>query len=127
MEADNRVLKVLIVDDDVNVRDTLLQLLETKGFLVAGAENGREALKKVCQDKPHLIILDVGMPVMDGIETFRRLRESTDTQDIPVIFLSGRVDAADCIPDSSGGAKEYINKPCDIAYLISRINALLAG
>jgi CheY-like chemotaxis protein len=84
-------LKVLIVDDKESVREALKSGLSRKNvFVVEEAENGKEALEKLARNKPDIILLDVTMPVMDGFQTYRELRENQETKNIPVIFLSAR-------------------------------------
>lgn len=117
-------LKVLVVDDEESVRKSLSYIFETKGFIVKEAENGQEALEKITQDKPDIIILDVAMPQMDGLKACKQLRKNPDTQDIPIIFLSAQRDIARLTRSLPGAPIEYITKPCDITYLLKRINNL---
>jgi len=81
--------------------------------------------KKVAQDKPDIIILDVTMPEMDGVEACKRLRENPDTQDIPIIFLSAQRRIPEAIQNMPGAPIEYIEKLCNIEYLINRIDNLI--
>lgn len=118
-------LKVLVVDDEESVRKSLSYILEGRGFIVKEAENGQEALEKVTQDKPDIIILDVTMPQMDGLKACRQLRKNPDTQRIPIIFLSAQRDIARLTRGLPGAPIEYITKPCDITYLLERINRLV--
>ncbi|MFH1678553.1 MAG: response regulator [Candidatus Omnitrophota bacterium] len=127
MGVQNKGKKVLIVDDQENIREVISYVLEERGFIAEDAENGKEALKKVAQDKPDIIILDVAMPEMDGIQACRLLRENPDTRDIPIIFLSAQQRRVfEFISGMQGASIEYIDKPCDMEYLIRRINYLLA-
>jgi DNA-binding response OmpR family regulator len=118
-----RTLKILIVDDDNNVRGCLGYVLNKKSFAVKEAVNGKEALKKVNRNKPNIIILDVGMPEMDGFETCRRLRKNPGTKDIPIIFFSVQRDIPGVIQDIPGGAVEYVEKP-NIKELLERIEKI---
>jgi CheY-like chemotaxis protein len=129
MDIEKKDAKILIVDDDRNVREILCYLFKKRGFMVRDAGNGIDALKEVAQDKPDIIILDVAMPEMDGLETCKRLRESPDTQDIPIIFLSAQRGITEFIQHQHmpGAAIEYIEKPCDIGYLLKQSNKLIAG
>ncbi|MBW2044715.1 MAG: response regulator [Deltaproteobacteria bacterium] len=125
MGAERRIAKVLIVDDDENVRDVLRRMLTKKKFAVEEAENGRIALEKVSQDKPDIIILDVTMPEMDGIETCRRLKENPGTKTLPVIFFSSTLPREEVIQRTKGEADEYIEKPGDLKELCEKINKIL--
>ncbi len=125
MRRNNKGTKVLIVDDKANIREILSYIFKKRGFIVEGAVSGKEALQKIAQDKPDIIILDVIMPEMDGLETCKRLRENPDTQNIPIIFLSAQRHIAGVIQSIPGAAIEYIQKPCDVEYLLKRINSLI--
>ncbi len=125
MGAENNSKKILIVDDESNTREILRYIFKGGGFIIEDARNGKEALQKVAQDKPDIIILDVAMPEMDGFQACKQLRENPDTKDIPIIFLSAQRDIVEFIQDMPGATIEYIEKPCDIVYLIKRVNNLL--
>ncbi len=120
-------IKILIVDDEECIRDFLSYMLDKGGFLTENACNGKEALEKVAQNKPDIIILDITMPVMDGLETCRRLREHPDNLNIPIIFMSAtEYDyITQTIRGMPGGAIRYIEKPCELKYLFSQINSLV--
>lgn len=117
--------KVLIVDDRANIREMFSYILEERGFIAEVAKDGKEAVQKVAQDKPNIIVLDVTMPEMDGLQACKQLRENPDTQDIPIIFLSAQRHVVEVIQDIPGAAIEFIEKPCDIEYLFERINSLI--
>ena len=91
------------------------------------APDGKIALEKTARDKPALIILDVTMPQMDGIEACRRLRGSPATKNIPIIFLSAQRGIAELTGDMPGAPIEYIAKPCDVQYLLKRVDELISG
>lgn len=102
---------VLIVDDDVEMRLLLRTVLVRKGFTVAGAGSGEEALKQIEEDRPDVVVLDVMMPGISGLEVCRALREAETTADLPVIMLSART-SLDAIADGlAAGATEYLTKP----------------
>lgn len=114
--------KVLVIDDD----ETLLKLvgtaLEQAGFQVVTAKDGRAGLRATFDARPDLIILDIMLPGMDGLETCRRLRESTDT---PIIMLTALSTEKDVAKGLGIGADDYVTKPFGMTELIARINACL--
>lgn len=115
-------MRVLIVDDDPNIRQTLTVAIERAGFDVRTAQDGARGLVSVDRDRPDLIVLDVGMPEMDGFEFCRRLRKSSD---VPVLFLTARDDEIDRIVGLEIGADDYVTKPFSPRELVARINAIL--
>ncbi len=125
MERQKRGIKVLIVDDEEHIREFVSYLLGEKGFITENADNGKEALKKVAQDKPDIIILDVTMPLMNGLEVCARLKEDPSTQDIPIIFLSAQERIGRIIQGMPGATIKYIEKPYDLEYLLAQINELI--
>lgn len=125
MGAKKKGLKVLIVDDEEGTREAIGYILEKRGFIAEDAANGKKALEKVAQEKPDIIILDIAMPEMDGLQTCKRLRENPDTQDIPIIFLSAQRSPTALAPEAPGAPIEYISKPCDIDRLLRRIDSLV--
>ena len=91
MRKKNKRTKVLIVDDEEIVREALSYIFDKVGFITEEAKNGKEALIKVAQTKPDIIILDVAMPELDGTQACIRLRGNPETQNIPIIFLSAQI------------------------------------
>jgi two-component system response regulator RpaA len=116
---------ILVVDDDVYVADTMQRGLQKRGHEVATAYNGFEALELVREKNPDLLILDISMPRMNGIEVCRRLRADERTAPIPIIFLTARSMIEDKIEGFAAGADDYITKPFDIQELELRIKAIL--
>ncbi len=121
MAEKNNYINVLIVDDEGYIRESMAYVLKEMGFAPEEANNGKEALDKISQNRPDVIILDVAMPVMDGIETCKRLRENPDTQDIPIIFLSAHRHVEQMISGIPGPKIKCIEKPCNIKYLSEQI------
>jgi DNA-binding response OmpR family regulator len=118
-------LKVLIVDDKESVREALKSGLSKKNvFVVEEAEDGKEALEKLARNKPDIILLDVTMPVMDGFQTYRELRENQETKNIPVIFLTARP-YKDIVQNIPLSVDEYIEKPFNCEELYARINKIV--
>lgn len=117
--------KILVVDDQpINVQ-LLRRKLEREGMTVATAFSGREALDLVAADKPDLILLDVMMPDMDGIEVCQRLQASAETKVIPVIFITARTSKEGKIEGLGVGAVDYITKPIDLDETLARVQTQL--
>jgi len=125
MDAASKKRVVLIVDDKECIRECIGYALKERGFTVDFAENGKVALGKITQNKPDIIILDFAMPQMDGLQVCNQLKSRPDTQDIPIIFLSAHKHIEQLIKDMPGTAVKYIEKTCDIEYLLERIESLL--
>ena len=118
--------KILIADDDESVRDLIKQYLEAKNFNVITAVNGKEAVILEEKLKPDLIILDVEMPVMGGLETCKVIRgKRSGIHYVPIIFLSGLLEEGAVILGLQIGADDYVRKPFEPLELLSRINNLI--
>lgn len=117
--------KILLVDDEKDILEFLSYNIKKEGAKVYTATNGLEAISLAKKKKPDLILLDVMMPEMDGIETCLQLRESLDTRDIMIAFLTARGEDYSQIAGFDAGADDYISKPIKPRVLISRIKALL--
>lgn len=113
---------VLIADDEKNIVQLARMYLQAEGFSVETAANGREALDKVRQAKPDLLVLDLMMPEVDGWEVCRRLRKESD---LPIIMLTARGDDVDKIVGLELGADDYMTKPFNARELVARIKAVL--
>ncbi len=109
---------VLVVDDEAQIRRFLRISLEANGYRVDETNNGQDAIDKAAQLRPDLIILDLGLPDMDGFEVLKRLREWTKT---PVIILSVRDENRDKISALDAGADDYLSKPFSVEELMARI------
>jgi CheY-like chemotaxis protein len=117
--------KILVVDDQpINVQ-LLKRKLEREGMAVATAYSGREALDLVAADKPDLILLDVMMPEMDGIEVCQRLQSDSETKTIPIIFITARTSKEGKIEGLGVGAVDYITKPIDLDETLARVQTQL--
>ncbi|RLT21192.1 MAG: DNA-binding response regulator, partial [Chloroflexi bacterium] len=113
---------VLVVDDEVRITSMMRMNLEAEGVRVIAASNGREALDAIREEIPDIVILDVMMPGMDGYETLRRIRTSSQ---VPVIMLTAKDEENDRIKGLELGADDYIGKPFSYRELVSRIKAVL--
>ncbi len=116
-------MKVLIVDDDRALRDALRRALGLAGYDTVPAEDGQQALAQAAATAPDAIVLDVGLPGIDGLEVCRQLRASGDR--VPVLMLTARDAIADRIDGLDAGADDYLVKPFDVGELKARLRALL--
>ncbi len=113
---------ILVADDDAQIRDVVRIALSQAGFSVAQAGDGRQALEMTQSLRPDLIILDIGMPEMDGLDVCRALRK---TSDVPILFLTARTDEIDRVVGLELGADDYVSKPFSPRELVARVRAIL--
>jgi len=118
-------IKILLVDDEPDILEFISYNLNKEGFEVFTSNNGKEAIKLAQQERPRLIILDVMMPDLDGIETCRIIRETPELKDVLIAFLTARNEDYSQIAGFDAGADDYINKPIKPRVLVSRVKALL--
>jgi two-component system response regulator MprA len=117
-------MKILVVDDERAVRDSLRRALELEGYEIELAADGNEALSRLeSPDEPDAIILDVLMPGVDGLEVCRRLRSAGNT--LPVLMLTARTEVEDRVAGLDAGADHYVTKPFALEELLARMRALL--
>ena len=121
MTADQGV-RILIVDDERAIRRTLRVALASRGYAVFEASTGAEALEKSVSSHPDVIVLDLGLPDVDGIEVIREIRKRGK---IPVVILSVRDDVAEKVEALDAGADDYLTKPFSITELLARLNAVM--
>lgn len=117
--------KILLVDDEADILEFLSYNLKKEGYRVFTANNGKEAVTVAKKENPDIIILDVMMPDMDGIETCREIRDLPGLKDVMIAFLTARNEDYSQIAGFEVGADDYINKPIKPRVLSSRIKALL--
>ena len=118
-------IKILLVDDEPDIIEILTYNLNKEGYQVFSASNGKEALVQAGKIIPHLIILDVMMPVMDGIEACENLRKDNRFEDTIIMFLSARSEDYSHVAAFDVGADDYVNKPIKPKVLNSKVSALL--
>jgi len=125
MSAAGRRPQILIVEDEVALTTMLRYNLEKQGFRVEEAVDGQEALLRLTENVPDLVLLDWMLPVVSGIEICRQIRRRPATQNLPVIMLTARTEEADSIRGLNIGADDYITKPFSMDNLLARVRALL--
>lgn len=121
--VENRKRRVLVVDDDESTRELVLKALEYEGYQVREAESGTIALNQIEEWKPHLVLLDVNMPGLNGLETLARLRVKSEY--VSAIFVSGNSKTEDVIRGLDAGADDYVCKPFAVLELLARVRAQL--
>jgi two-component system alkaline phosphatase synthesis response regulator PhoP len=121
----NKNIKILLVDDEPDILEIIGYNLSNEGYQIITATNGVEAVKKAKKELPHLIILDVMMPEMDGIEACNIIRKNPDLKDTLITFLTARGEDYSQLAGFDAGADDYITKPIKPKVLVSKIKALL--
>ena len=114
--------RILIADDEPNIREVISFALERAGFQTITARNGSEALQQVRRGPVDLVVLDIGMPEMDGLEVCRQIRK---TSEVPILFLSARDEEIDRILGLEIGGDDYVTKPFSARELVARVNVIL--
>ncbi len=117
--------KILIVDDEQDILELIRHTLNKEGFEVHVAVNGQQAIEKAKKLLPDLILMDVMMPVMDGMEACRLIKDDASIKDIPIVFLTARSEEFAELAGFEAGADDYIAKPIRSRVLLSRIKAIL--
>jgi DNA-binding response OmpR family regulator len=123
--AANNGARILLVEDDEEIVDVLRRTLRAEGFTVDGVTSGQDALDSVGSFLPDLLILDLGLPDIDGEEVCRRLRESQETSRLPILMLTARSELDDRVSGLDSGADDYLTKPFEREELLARVRALL--
>ena len=118
--------RILVVDDDPNIRDLLLFALDKAGFAAEGAADGEEAWARISEAPPDLLILDINMPRLNGLDLCRRLRGGTGPGvALPILFLSSRDDEVDRVVGLELGGDDYVTKPFSPREVVARVGAIL--
>lgn len=118
--------KILVAEDNIVNRELLRELLESRGYTVEEACNGEEALQMIEQAQPDILLLDVGMPVLDGYATVRRIRENADMAALPVLAVTAYAMQGDRERILSSGFDGYLSKPVNPLLLHQELERLLA-
>ena len=117
--------RILAVDDEKHILRLVQINLEKAGYLVVTASNGREALEAVALERPDLIVMDVMMPEMDGLEALQKLKSDDQTADIPVVMLTAKAQDADVFQGWQSGADLYLTKPFNPLELLTFVKRIL--
>src|SRR3954468_5670618 len=118
-------MKILVVDDEFESRTLLAELLTSEGYEVRAADGGPLALVSLGVNQPDLILLDIRMPHMDGFEVCRRIKEKSDTREIPIMFLSSSTELSERVKGFRLGAVDYVSKPFQTDELLARVRTHL--
>lgn len=117
--------KILVVDDEEDILELVKYNLEREGFQVHCAKSGEKALKKALEDPPKLIVLDLMLPGIDGLEVARRLKKNQRAASIPIVMLTAKGEESDIVTGLELGADDYITKPFSPRILVARIKAVI--
>lgn len=116
--------KILVVEDEPEIGQLVTHYLEKEGFRTTTAATGFEAIQKVKEDKPDLVVLDLMLPELDGLDVCKRLRSAPNTAMLPIVMLTAKADESDTIVGLELGADDYVTKPFSPKALVARIKAL---
>ncbi|MCD8352472.1 MAG: response regulator transcription factor [Planctomycetaceae bacterium] len=123
MEKDE--IRIIVVEDESDIRTLILHHLSKDGYSAIGAVDGEDGLKKAENDCPHLMVLDLMLPGMDGMAVCRKLRQNPVTKNLPVLMLTARGEEEDMVSGLEAGADDYVVKPFSNRVLLARIRSLL--
>ena len=116
---------IFIVEDDSNIREIEMFALKNSGYLVEGFENAKDFFRRLAEKKPDLVLLDIMLPDIDGMEILSRIKNVPETKRIPVIMVTAKTTEIDKVKGLDSGADDYLTKPFGVMELISRVKALL--
>ena len=116
---------IFIVEDDSNIREIEMFALKNSGYMVEGFENAKDFFKRISEKKPDLVLLDIMLPDVDGMEILVRLKNVPETKRIPIIMVTAKTTEIDKVKGLDTGADDYVTKPFGVMELISRVKALL--
>lgn len=117
--------KILVVDDEQDLLDLMEIILGAEGYHVVKAVNGKDALDKVDRERPDLVLLDVMMPIMDGWQVLKTLKQSETFKHIPIVMVTAKIGVEDKMKGIQEGAADYICKPFAPKEVVNRLKALL--
>ncbi len=116
---------IVVVEDETDIREVLVYNLEREGYRVASARDGKQGLAMIQEKQPDLVLLDLMLPGLDGLEICKRLKGDDQTSSIPIVMVSARGEESDIVVGLELGAEDYISKPFGTRELLARINAVL--
>jgi DNA-binding response OmpR family regulator len=117
--------KILVVEDEPDLLDLVVYNLRKEGFKAVRAENGETALELARDERPDLVLLDLMLPGVDGLEVCRRLRANEATANIPIVMMTARAEESDAVVGLALGADDYVKKPFGVKELLARVRAVL--
>ena len=116
---------ILIVEDEEDLRDIVIYNLERDGYKTVGVESGEEGLERAIELKPDLVILDLMLPGMNGMDVCRKMKQNDETKNIPIIMASAKGEEADIVSGLELGADDYVTKPFSPRILLARVRSVL--
>jgi len=116
---------ILCVDDEPSILNLFESLLASNGYEIIKAQNGQEALEKLKKERVDLVLMDIMMPKLDGLEACRRIKGNEKTRDLPVVMVTALSEKADLIKGIEAGAEDFISKPFDAREILNRVKILL--
>jgi two-component system cell cycle response regulator DivK len=119
--------KILVVEDNQDSRELVVKILKRKGYQIVEAADGEEAFAKAVSEKPHLILMDISLPKIDGAEVTKRLKKMEDFQDIPIVALTAHAMKGDREKMLETGFEGYISKPISVRDFPEQVRAFLRG
>lgn len=125
MADEEKKCKVLLVDDDVQILRSLRVYLELENYQVETASDGKEALEKIQEVKPEIVVLDIMMPEMDGFEVLEKMKQDKSMKGVPVIMLTAKGQDVDVVKGYEMGALSYMTKPFNLNELVENIELVL--
>ncbi|MCW5946940.1 MAG: response regulator [Fimbriimonadales bacterium] len=123
----SKSVKILVCDDERSIVRLIQVNLERQGWTVVTAYDGKEGLEKIKSEKPHIVVLDVMMPYMDGFEVLKTLRRDPEFQNLPVVMLTAKAQDKDVFEGYHFGADVYLTKPFNPMELVTFIKRIIAG
>lgn len=118
---------IMVVEDEVDLADLIAETLQTEGFEVRISHNGYDALYRIFERQPNLVVLDLMLPGLAGLELTRRVRSEPAVRNTPILMLTAKASEADIIEGLNSGADDYLTKPFSMRELVARIGAILRG
>lgn len=125
MRGANKMEKILVADDETYIVKLLTVNLKKVGYEVVQAFDGEETLKKIAEEKPDLVVLDIMMPKIDGIDVLKRLKSNPDTKSLPVVMLTAKAEDKDIFRGWQEGADAYLTKPFEPAEVVIMVKGIL--
>ncbi|BAS54339.1 response regulator [Leptolyngbya boryana CZ1] len=117
---------ILLIEDHAALRANLAEMLELEGYRVIEAEDGSSGIKLATEERPNLIVSDFELPIFDGFDVLRLLRQNLETMNIPILFLTGAVENNDRLKILKDRGEKYLSKPCSLSKVLAEIRECLS-